>query len=104
MSQLNDLHTRLKPIESLILQSTVPGSLKPLLEVRAPSFLEAEHADAGLVEVLDERNVEVGHVSTETEIHVGQRGAMRAVDRDGAAGQRPLCTVRDIGCFVDVGA
>lgn len=104
MPQLDDLHTRLQAIESLIPKPTVPSSLEPLLEIRAPRFLEAENAGASLVEVLDERDVEVCHIGAETEVYVCECGAVRAVDRDRAAGQRPLRAVCDVGCFVDVGA
>jgi hypothetical protein len=104
VSQLDNLHTRLQPIKSLILKTTVPSSLKSLLEICAARLFEAEHASGSLVEVLNERNVEVGHVGAETEVHVGDCGAVRAVDRDRAAGQRPLGAVCDVCCFVDVGA
>jgi hypothetical protein len=80
VTQLNDLNTGLQAIKSLILKSTVSSSLESLLEVRAPRILEAEHAGAGLVEVLDERDVEVGHVGTEAKVHVRDCGAVRAVD------------------------
>lgn len=82
MSKLNDLDTSLQPVQPLILETTVSSSLQSLLKVRASGILEAEHTGTGLVQVLDERDVEVGYVGTETKVHVGERGAMRAVDRD----------------------
>ena len=104
MTQLNDLNTRLQPIESFILEAAIPCSLQSLLEICAPSLLQTEHTRTSLVQVLNKRDVEVGDICAQADIHVGQRGAVRAVDLDGSAGQGPLRAVGNVGCFVDVGA
>ena len=104
MPQLNNLHTRRQAVQPLIIETGVPSSLEPRLERRLPGVLEAELAGACLVEVVDERDVEVCHVGAEAQVDVGEGVGMRAVNGHGAAGHGPLGAVGHGGGLVDVGA
>lgn len=85
MSKLDDLHRCRQTVQALVVEAAIPSRLEAGFEVCAASVLEAELAGAGLVQVLDERDVEVGYVGAEPEVDVGEGGAVRAVDGDGAA-------------------
>lgn len=64
--------------------------LEALGEGVADRVLEAEDTGARLVEVVQQRDVEVADVGAETQVDVGKGVLVRAVDLDGAARQRPL--------------
>jgi hypothetical protein len=102
--QLNNLHASRQAIQPRVIEAAVPSSLEPSLKGRLTCVLEAELAFPSLVEVIDERDVEVCHVGTETQVNVGEGVVVRAVDRDGASCHGPLGAVGHVGCLVDVGA
>lgn len=104
VSKLDNLYTRFETVQPLVTEAAVSSSLQTRFEIGAAGILKTEDTLAGLVEVLDERDIEVRHVGTETEVDIGDSGAVRAVDRDRATGQRPLGAVGDVSCLVDVGA
>jgi hypothetical protein len=92
MPQLNDLHTRHHPLQSLIPAPRVPSGHECFFQICLPSLFCAEDAGAGLVEHLDETDVEVCGVGTKGEIHSCEGGGVGAVENEGAAGGGPLCT------------
>jgi hypothetical protein len=92
MPQLNDLHTRHHALQSLISTPRVPSIRKRLLQVRFAGLFCAEDAGAGLVEHLNQTDVEVCGVGTEGEIHGCEGGGVGAVEYEGAAGGGPLCS------------
>lgn len=104
VAELDDLHGGFQAVEPLVLEAAVACGLQALLEVRAAAVLEAEEADTGLVQVVDERDVEVGHVGAEAEVDVGQGGGVRSVNADRTTTGGPLGAVGDVGGFVDIAA
>ena len=104
MAQLDHLHRSGQAFQPLVIEAAVPGSLEPSLESRLACVLEAELAFSSLVEIVDERDVEVRNVGAETQVDVGESVVVGAVDRDGAACHGPLGAVGHVGCLVDVGA
>lgn len=89
MSQLNHLHSRHEPVDSLVVEARVPRGFESGFEVRASRFLEAEDASARLVEHFDERDVEVCRVTAESEVDGCESVLVRAIDLGGAAGYGP---------------
>lgn len=82
MAQLDHLHRSGQAFQPLVIEAAVPGSLEPSLESRLACVLEAELAFSSLVEVVDERDVEVRHVGAKTQVDVGEGVVVGAVDRD----------------------
>jgi hypothetical protein len=104
VAELDDLDGSLEAVETLVVEAAVAGLLDAVFKVCAVRLLEAEDAGARLVEAVGQADVEVCRVGAQGEVNECQGARVAAVDLDGAAGQRPLGAVGNIGCLVDVGA
>lgn len=103
MTQLDNLDGSLKSVQPLVLRATVTGGDQSGFEVRTTRLLEAKDTSAGLVQILNKRDVEVGDVGAESEVHVGKGGGVAAVDHDRATCERPSSAVGNIRGLVDIG-
>lgn len=69
MRNLNNLQTRLLPIQPIRPTANI-ARLESLFQRRLHSILKTQHSRTRLVEVLNERDVEVGHVLAQPEVDV----------------------------------
>jgi len=101
MADLDDLHRSIHAIHAI---HADVARRKPLHDGILSRLFETEHAGAGLIEALHERNIEVGGVVADGEVHVSVCPFVRAVDLDRAARVGPERAVCRVGGLGNVGA